>query len=147
MIRSEVGTLKIFNVMPCSVRHFTAMVHFIWKLKTAHQLTVVLPKVTYCTPSVGCESRTSLVSNYIYFADAPKVTGENITYVTLSCCFAGIYWPVGVVIVKSNVFFKFRVSTVVYRDRVLEILDITFADILSTVKSPVSDDFLTSSPL
>jgi hypothetical protein len=64
------------------------------------------------------------VSNY--FADASKVTVENNTYVNLSCSFAGIYWPVGVVIIKPNVF-KFRVSTGVYSDRVLEILDITFA--------------------
>ena len=73
---------------------------------------------------MGCESRRSLVLNY--FVDSSKVTGETITYVTLICSFAGMYWPVGVVIKKSNVF-KFKVCIGLHSDRVLEILDISFA--------------------
>lgn len=61
-----------------------------------------------------------------YFADASKVTGENITHVTLICSFAGIYLPVGVVIIKSNAF-KFRICIGLASGQELEILDITVA--------------------
>ena len=74
--------------------------------------------------TMGCESRTSLVSNY--FADASKVTSENITYVIFVCSFAGIYLPVGVVVKKSNVF-KFRVCIGLPSGQELEISDVTVA--------------------
>jgi hypothetical protein len=54
MIRSQVGISYISTVMTCSVKHFTIVIHFTWKLKTAHQITVVLlARVTYRTHRVG----------------------------------------------------------------------------------------------
>jgi len=116
--------LYTFNVMPCSVKRFAVAIHFTWKLKAPHQFTYSRVTKSDIPHTVSRESRTSLVSNY--FADASKVTSENTTSVTFICSFAGIYLPVGVVIIKSNVF-KFRVRIGLSSGQELEISDVTVA--------------------